>query len=341
MVAGQLCCHRSFCVACSGSGIFRKGEAAINAKYVNEALEPTLGGHVGNTRQLACAHLVSQLSSNTASQRARRTVIRMEMPRGKELTKFLTEKLDELADNICQDPDQLSEFIERWSNGFHSYSINNTILAWMQCPDFTLLAGFKAWQKRGRQVRKGERAIRILAPMTRKIIDDDDEETVIIRGFRPVSVFDVSQTEGDPVDVGCSDLISGNVDWETIVKACPLPVHIKDLGLSNGNTNGKEINIAPKENTAAMCATLIHEWAHVALGHCKEQGILYETDEISAREIEAETAAYIVTTCLGLENNKSRLYIANWGAEKEELKGLGKKIISVSEKIIRDINSLS
>lgn len=265
----------------------------------------------------------------------------MELPRGRELTRFLTEKLDELADSICQNPDQLSEFIERWKNGFHSYSINNIILAWMQRPDFTLLAGYKAWQKHGRQVIKGERAIRILAPMTKKIKSDDDEEKVLIRGFRPVSVFDISQTEGDPVDVGCSDLISGEVDFQSIVKACPLPVHIKDLGLSNGNTNGKEINITPKENTAAMIATLIHEWAHVALGHCEEPGILFESDDRSSKEIEAETASYIVTTCLGLENNKSRYYIANWGAEKEELKGRGKKIISVAEKIIRDISSLS
>ena len=261
--------------------------------------------------------------------------------KGKQLTAFLVGKLDELADSICQDPNQLLEFVERWNGGFHSYSINNIILAWMQKPDFTLLAGYKSWEKRGRQVIRGERSIKILAPMTRKIKSEDEEETVIIRGFRPVSVFDVSQTEGAPIDVGCSDLILGEVDFQSIVKACPVPVHMKDLGLSNGNTNGKEINITPKENEAAMIATLIHEWAHIALGHCKEQGILYETDEKSAREIEAETAAYIVTTCLGLENNKSRLYIANWGAEKEELKGRGKKIISVAERIIRDISSLS
>lgn len=263
----------------------------------------------------------------------------MDIPKelkGKELTAFLVSKLDELADSICQDPDELLNFVERWNNGFHSYSINNIMLAWAQRPDFSLLAGYKAWKKRGRQVIRGERAIRILAPMTRKIKSDDDEETLIIRGFRPVSVFDLSQTEGDPVDVGCSDLISGGVDFESIVKACPVHVHIKDLGLSNGNTNGKEINITPKENTAAMCATLIHEWAHVALGHCEESGILFETDEKS--EIEAETASYIVTTCLGLENDKSRLYIGNWGGNKAELQSRGKKIISVSESIIREIS---
>lgn len=265
----------------------------------------------------------------------------MDIPKelkGKELTAFLVSKLDELADSICQDPDELLNFVEHWNNGFHSYSINNTMLAWMQKPDFTLLAGYKAWEKRGRQVIRGERSIKILAPMTRKIKTEDDVETLIIRGFRPASVFDISQTEGDQVDVGCSDLISGNLDFESIVKACPVPVHIKDLGLSNGNTNGKEINITPKENTAAMIATLIHEWAHVALGHCEEQGILFESDSRSAKEIEAETTSYIVTSCLDLENNKSRLYVASWGANKGELQSRGKKIISVAETIIREIS---
>ena len=82
---------------------------------------------------------------------------KIEIPRklkGKELTKFLIEKLDELADNICQDRKQLSEFIKRWKGGFHSYSFNNTILAWIQRPDFTLLAGYKAWQRRDVKLRK-------------------------------------------------------------------------------------------------------------------------------------------------------------------------------------------
>lgn len=268
----------------------------------------------------------------------------MEIPKGlkgKALSEFLVNKLDELADSICQDPDELEKFVKRWNNGFHSYSLNNVILAWIQKPDFTLLAGYKSWEKRGRQVRKGERAIRILAPMTKKIKKEDDEDVYIVRGFRPVSIFDISQTDGAPIDVGCSDLIRGDVDFDTLVKAAPVPVHIKDLGLSNGNTNGKEINITPKKNQASMCATLVHEWSHIALLHCEDSNILFETEERSVKEIEAETVSYIVTSCLGLENNKSRLYIGSWGANKEELQTRGRKIISVSESILRCIASLS
>ena len=271
----------------------------------------------------------------------------MEIPRelkGKELSAFLVEKLDELADNICQDQDELQKFVERWNNGFHSYSLNNVILAWVQRPDFTLLAGYKAWMKKGRKVRKGERGVRILAPMAKKVINVSDdgyeEEFILIKGFKPVAVFDISQTDGDPVDVGCSDLISGDVDFDTIVKAAPVPVNIRDLGLSNGNTNGSEINITPKHE-AAMCATLIHEIAHIKLGHCEKPGILFETEDSSAKEVAAETVSFICCSAIGISNSKSRLYVGSWGGNSAELKKSGKKIISIAESIVRDIASTS
>ena len=146
----------------------------------------------------------------------------LEIPKelkGKYLTAFLVEKLDELADDICQNEGQLKTFIKKWNGGFHSYSFNNIILSWLQRPDFTLLAGYKSWKGRGRQVKKGERAIRILAPMVKKIKEDNGDETMIIRGFRLVSVFDIAQTEGEEIEeLGCPDLVSGDFDFETIVK---------------------------------------------------------------------------------------------------------------------------
>ena len=268
---------------------------------------------------------------------------RLKIPKlkGQALTNFLVDKLDELADNICQNERQLLEFVNKWHNGFHSYSFNNTILAWIQRPDFTLLAGYKSWIGHGRQVKAGQKSIRILAPMIKKIKEEDkDDESRIIRGFRTVSVFDIAQTEGDEVEVGCSDLVSGNFDFETIVKASPVPVLIRYLGISNGSTDGNCIKISPKKNEAAMVATLIHEIAHVMLGHCESSSTLFESEDKSVKEIEAETVSFIVSSFLGLENNKSRLYIGNWGGNKEELKGRGKKIIAVSESIIKQIEAI-
>ena len=81
--------------------------------------------------------------------------------------------------------------------------------------------------------------------MVKKIKENNGDETMIIRGFRPVSVFDVAQTEGDEIEeLGCPDLVSGNFDFETIVKACPVPILIRYLGISNGQTDGNTIKIS-------------------------------------------------------------------------------------------------
>lgn len=261
--------------------------------------------------------------------------------KGKELTNFLAKKLDSLADDICQDPEELLNFVERWNQGFHNYSFNNIILAWFQRPGFSLLAGYKAWQKKGRQVKRGEKAIRILAPMTQKIHDDKtDDDIYMIKGFRAVNVFDVGQTEGDPLDLGCSDLIKGSskYSFDDIRKAAPVPVEVTDLGKSNGRTNGSWIKVSPRDNESSMITTLIHEMGHIKLGHVDKKGIvLNETDDQSAHEVEAETVSFIVSQFLGLENQKSRLYVGAWGGNKAELQGRGKKIITVAEQIIKGI----
>lgn len=264
--------------------------------------------------------------------------------KGKELAKYLTEKLDEIADNLSKDPVELQKFVKKWNSGFHTYSLNNTLLIWLQKPEAIenpLIAGYKAWKNQyGRQVCKGERAIRILAPRTKVMEEEDGEKTVCVLGYFPVSVFHVSQTTGDPIDddLGCPDLISGDVDFETMVRACPFPVHIKDgLGFSNGNTDGKTINIAKKSNEASMCATLAHEWSH-ALMHFKEPVVLFETDVTSVKELEAETSSFVVCSALGIKNEKSRLYIANWGGNATEIRHRGKTILSTAESIIRKIS---
>lgn len=255
--------------------------------------------------------------------------------KGKELGNYLVEKLDNLADEVVQDPDLLLEFVKKWNNGFHNYSIHNIILAWAQKPDFTLLAGYKAWQKHKRQVKRGSHAIRLLAPIKKRIKDENDEDIYIIKGFIPVSVFDYDQTEGEELTVGCSDLIQGDYSFDKLVKACPIPVVLKNLGLSNGRTDGSMIWISPRDNEAAMVGTLLHEWSHCFLGHCENSGIIYEDDNRSVHEIEAEATSYIVSSFLGLDNKKSKFYIGSFSGDKNKLKGRGKKIISTAESIIR------
>jgi hypothetical protein len=82
---------------------------------------------------------------------------------------------------------------------FHRYSFGNCWLIYLQCPTATLVAGFRRWKELGRQVRKGEKGITILAPMTFKSEDENGEEIKKVGGFRNAYLFDVSQTEGDEV----------------------------------------------------------------------------------------------------------------------------------------------
>ena len=94
--------------------------------------------------------------------------------RGAELSAYLVEKLDEIIDQaFSQDIDAVNEFITLWSSNLrlHDYSINNIILAWTQYPELSMLCGFKKWLSLGRTVRKGEKAIRILAPIMHKFKD--------------------------------------------------------------------------------------------------------------------------------------------------------------------------
>ena len=265
----------------------------------------------------------------------------MEIPRklkGKDLSAFLVAKLDELADNICQDPDELQKFVKLWDSslGMHSYSINNTILAWCQYPQVSMLAGFKKWQKLGRTVSKGEKSIKVLAPLTRKIKDkENDEDIYIVKGFKYVNTFDINQTEGDNLDFGHSDKVKGDISFDDVKKISPLPVIVEYSGTSNGNVNKDRILVAPKDNEAATVATLIHELAHLKLGH-----IGTDLDK-ETKEVEAETVSFIVCSYLSLDNQKSQYYVGAWNGNHEKLQGRGKKIISTSEAIIRDIQALN
>jgi len=267
-----------------------------------------------------------------------------------ELKIELNNRYESLCDDIVTDPTEIEKFVKIFTGGFHQHSIRNMILAWLQCPQVSLMAGYNAWQKRGRQVIKGQKAIRIYAPNTRKRRNENtDEDEYYLSGFRLTATFDVSQTgvekiistpDGrtfdviDPMDmkgveVGAEEYINGlnTLHFEDFVKDTKLPVNIKkNMGTSNGNTDGNDINIAERSNEVAMICTLFHEEMHNELPD-------YAQTEI--KEVTAEAGAYLVSTFFGIENNKSRYYIGNWGGNKELLKGVGKEVMSAAEKIIK------
>lgn len=209
---------------------------------------------------------------------------------------------------------------------FHSYSLNNTLLIWVQCPGATHVAGYTTWQKKfKRQVRKGEKSIKILAPcphsITVKETDDDGSEVEHVKkwtSYKPVSVFDISQTEGPDVPTICKEL-SGAMDnyaelMDKLKGVSPVPVTFEDIkDGSHGyyHTVEKRIAIKAGMSERQTIKTTVHEIAHSLL-HSKEQD---KVDRDTA-EVQAESVAYVVCNALGMDTSEYSFgYVAGWGSK--------------------------
>jgi antirestriction protein ArdC len=221
---------------------------------------------------------------------------------------------------------QYLEFVSK----FRQYSLNNTLLILCQRPDSTHVASYKRWTELGRQVRKGERSMSIFAPMMRKREDEKTgEEKRYISGFRAVPVFDVKQTDGDPVpEPVLPALLDGEAPeglWDAllmIVDASGYHVERGDCHGANGFTRPSEKLIKVREDVsnAQATKTLAHEIAHMIL-HCGEEGG-HTADAMlhrSVAEVEAESVAHIVANVHGLPTESYSLpYIAGWSDGKPE-----------------------
>jgi antirestriction protein ArdC len=239
------------------------------------------------------------------------------------------------------------------------YSFNNQMLAFMQRPDAQYLAGFKAWQAQGRQVRKGSKAISILGFRTFEkdvILPNGKPGKETVPYFPPVSVFDVSDT--DPIE-GASNVFdpdaqqtltvrldgsdeAGHFDmvaqwlqsegWSVARETIP--------GTSNGftrNDGSKSIVVSDEISDAQAVKTLIHEAAHMVL-HVKDDGT--PAVDYSAHrgvcEIEAESVAYVVAALLGLDTSAYSVgYVAQWAEANLEL------ISSTGENVTKAVNKIA
>ena len=176
---------------------------------------------------------------------------------------------------------------------FHHYSFANTVLILCQCPTATRVAGFHTWRHLGRTVRAGERALWILAPVTRRVTSEDDteESTRVVTAFRPVPVFDVAQTEGRPLEEVCTRLTGDDPlgAYDALVQfAGSIGFTVGDH-LFDGEKNGDcshatrcirvEVSLAP----AHRVKTLAHELAHAVL-HA-------DASDRALAELEAESIA--------------------------------------------------
>ena len=260
-------------------------------------------------------------------------------------------KLDEIMNQLEEGvsnlftSDKYRQYLDTMSQ-FHNYSINNCILIAMQKPDATQVAGYNVWKNKfNRQVLKGEKGITIIAPSpykTKRSVEIKDangnpildvlgkpiteEKEVTIQAFKPCKVFDVSQTDGEPLPEIVSDLTNPVNDYDRYLQAIkdvsPVPVRFDEIksGAKGfySHTNS-EIVIQrglPEEQTIK---TMIHEVAHAKLGHGGKDDVLSR----NTREVQAESVAYASCKALGLNTEDYSFgYIAGWssGKDMKELK---------------------
>ena len=263
--------------------------------------------------------------------------------------KEISERLEQGVKEIFTS-ERYTEYLNTMSK-FHNYSFNNTLLITMQKPEATLVAGYQAWQKKfNRHVKRGEKGIQIIAPTPVREkqeiekIDPDTQEPIIgedgqpeteivemiIPRFRVATVFDVSQTEGEPIAELEVPELTGSVQfYDTFMQALqsvsPVPIRMMNVeGDAKGYYHQAEKYIAIKENMSNVqtMKTGVHEVSH-ALLHDREvmdaEGILKDR---TTKEVEAESIAYIVCNHFGLDTSEySFTYIASW-CESRDMKAL-------------------
>ena len=235
---------------------------------------------------------------------------------------------------------------------FHNYSFNNTLLIAMQRPDATLVAGFNAWKNKfNRYVKKGEKGIQIIAPAPIKEVEERekiDKDTglavlnengepemerveYVVPRFRVTTIFDVSQTDGEPIpSLEVNELTASVKDYALLTSAIeqvsPVPMRFDEI---EGDAKGyysdadKEICIQVGMGESQTIKTMIHEVAHAMLHNSDSMKQRGEEKDRLTKETEAESIAFTVCSVLGIDTSDySFPYVASWasGKEMKELK---------------------
>lgn len=261
-----------------------------------------------------------------------------------------TEKIEERIEAGVREVFQSGQYRKylKAMSSFHSYSFTNCMLIYQQKPDAELVAGFQSWKKLGRYVKRGEKAIRILAPLKQKLQQKEDDEEVkyCIRGWKWVSVFDISQTDGAPLPSIVEDHLAGEVEdygsfLEALILSSRVPVSFARL---EGSTHGffdpenGRIVIDNSMSQLQTIKTLIHETAHSIL-HAGSTGM----EEEARREVEAESTACVVCMHYNLDTSAYSFgYIASWSSDQDLklLKEGMERIRMASDQIIRNVDML-
>ncbi len=279
----------------------------------------------------------------------------------KEITERLQKGIEDLFDS-----ENYKNYLKTMSR-FTSYSLNNTLLIAMQKPDATAVAGYTTWKQLHRQVKKGEKAIKIIAPCPyrkkvkaevtdeqgKSILGTDgkplmESEEKVVMGFKVVNVFDINSTEGEPLPEIVHQLdgtIEGYSDFmKALEKFSPVSIEFKKVkgsALGYYQMTDKNIVIEKDLSEVMKCKTGIHELTH-ALLHDRDNGLEKASLPMrDVKEIEAESVAYVVCQYYGINSSEYSFgYIAGWASDKnlEELKASMETIRQASQIIIAGID---
>ena len=242
----------------------------------------------------------------------------MKLEQIKEITEKATEQL--AAELSAGRSETLLGYLKAISR-FHRYSLHNVMLIALQKPYASYVAGFHAWNKLGRHVKKGEKGILIMAPLVRHKTDrDTQEDSAVVVGFRAASVFDISQTDGQALpSIGS---ITGDPQGHiarlhSFAQAHGIAIEYSDrIAPARGTSYGGRIAILPDLQPAEEFATLAHELAHELLHRSDRRNATSKT----VRETEAEATAFVMCHAIGLETGSaSSDYIQLWNGDAKML----------------------
>jgi len=291
----------------------------------------------------------------------------------KKKNEQLVEELKGLISEVT--PDDILKFSRSWIAGkmtfpgLKSYSLHNYIIAMLQMKrrgleGITFIAPYSTWKEKGRQVKKGQKALKILAPMISKYWVDEVgkyhwisrknpapkgvEIKTMLTGFQLVPVFDFSQTEGD--EIKDFEVVKGGLQgvWsegeskyslDHVLSVSGITVNFYDVSRKGeeGYTNGSVVGLLDHRDEPGkeqdMISTFVHEWAHFKL-HFDEQGSKVPG---AVKEVEAETVAFVVCSLLGFKSLQAPIYIKGWEKKTKDTKPRIDKVLKVVESISNSI----
>lgn len=284
------------------------------------------------------------------------------------------ERVSELTDRLengikeLYASDSYAQYISAMAK-FHHYSFGNALLILFQCPTASRVAGYNTWKQLGRQVKRGETSIQILAPCGfkayleyekkdpktgRTMFGPDgkplmEREYIQPNRFKIAHVFDVGQTEGKELPRISVAELSGNVEdfagiYDRLTALSPLPVEQREFpGSAKGYTSFMEncVVVRPGMSQVQTIKTLVHEIAHAKLHDPGDMLVEAQPKKKGQKEVEAESIAYVVCQYYGIDTSDYSLgYVASWsrGTELAELKASLDVIHTTAGEIIEAIS---